>query len=132
MMILGIGIDLISIKRIEELKDQFKEKFLQRIFTENEIKEGSLKSSPEIFFAKRFAAKEAFAKALGLGLGRGVNFSDIEVFNDEFGKPFLRILNNKKDFVLRHFSCDDFVIHLSLSDENSLANAIVIIEGKSK
>lgn len=131
-MILGIGIDLVSIKRIEQLKDQFKEKFLQRIFSENEIKEGSLKASPEIFFAKRFAAKEAFAKALGLGLGRGINFNDLEVYNDKLGKPFLRILNNKSDFVLKHFSCQDFVIHLSLSDEDSLANAIVIIEDKSK
>ncbi len=132
MMILGIGIDLISIKRIEELKDQFKEKFLQRIFTENEIKEGLSKTSSELFFAKRFAAKEAFAKALGLGFGRGINFNDVEVFNDKLGKPFLRILNDKKDFVLKHFSCEDFVVHLSLSDDNSLANAMVIIEGKSK
>ncbi len=127
-MILGIGIDLVSIERIQHLKNQFEKKFLHKVFTENEIAQSEEKSSSAIFLAKRFAAKEAFAKALGLGIGRGINFCDIEVENDELGKPKIKILNDKEGFIKTHFSCDKFAIHLSLSDEKSFANAIVLIE----
>lgn len=130
-MILGIGTDIISIERIEGIKDQFKEKFLQRIFTENEIIFSRKKSSPEIFFAKRFAAKEAFSKAIGLGIGRGIDFTDIEISNDEFGKPEIAILNGKENFIKKHFRCESFAIHLSLSDEKTFASAMVVIEKKS-
>lgn len=127
-MILGIGIDLVTVTRIEELREQFQERFLQKIFTESEVKASRKKSSADLFFAKRFAAKEAFAKALGLGIGRGVNFSDIEVNNDEFGKPEMKILNGKEEFVKKHFNCENLKIHLSITDEKSLASAIVLIE----
>lgn len=134
-MILGTGIDLISVARIEALMKKFPDKFLEKVFTKNEIlaaqkikiSDQNLSSSA-IFFAKRFAAKEAFSKALGLGIGRGINFNDIEVQNDEFGRPKIQILNGKENFLRQHFSCENFSIHLSLSDESSLANAIVIIE----
>ena len=130
-MILGVGIDLVSIKRIQELQSQFKQKFLQKVFTENEVVASQKKFSPEIFLAKRFAAKEAFSKALGLGLGRGINFCDIEIGNDDLGKPQIKILNGKEEFVKKHFHCEDFSIHLSLTDEDSLASAVVLIEKKS-
>jgi holo-[acyl-carrier protein] synthase len=81
-----------------------------------------------LFFSKRFAAKEAFAKAIGLGIGRGIDFLDIEVENNELGKPQIKILNNKEEFLKKHFNCKNFVIHLSLTDENPLAGAYVIIE----
>lgn len=130
-MILGVGIDLVSIKRIQELRSQFKQKFLQKVFTENEVVASQKKFSSEIFLAKRFAAKEAFSKALGLGLGRGINFCDIEIGNDDLGKPQIKILNGKEEFVKKHFRCEDFSIHLSLTDEDSLASAVVLIEKKS-
>lgn len=130
-MILGIGNDVVSIARIEEVENQFKGKFLQRIFTQNEIDFSSKKSSPEIFLAKRFAAKEAFAKAIGLGIGRGINFTDIEITNDEFGKPEIKILNDKENFLKKLFCCESFAIHLSLSDEKTFASAMVVIEKKS-
>jgi len=130
-MILGIGNDVVSIARIEEVKNQFKEKFLQKIFTKNEVDFAKKKSSSDLFFAKRFAAKEAFSKAVGLGIGRGINFTDIEIVNDKFGKPEIKILNNKKDFLKSHFGCEDFAIHLSLSDEKNFASAMVVIEKKS-
>ena len=130
-MILGVGIDLVSIKRIQELRSQFKQKFLQKVFTENEVVASQKKFSSEIFLAKRFAAKEAFSKALGLGLGRGINFCDIEIGNDDLGKPQIKILNGKEEFVKKHFHCEDFSIHLSLTDEDSLASAVVLIEKKS-
>lgn len=127
-MILGIGIDLVSIDRIERVEKKFNEKFLKKIFTENEVICSKEKSNQKIFLAKRFAAKEAFSKAIGLGIGRGVNFIDIETFNDEFGKPKIKILNNKEEFLKRHFCCESFSIHLSISDEKTFASAIVVIE----
>lgn len=136
-MILGIGTDIVYNKRLEKLIPSFEGKFLERVFTQNEI----IKSNQLIdlvrktsFFAKRFAAKEAFAKALGLGIGRGINFSDIEIYNDQFGKPEIKLLNGKEKFVSDHFGCNEFSIKLSLSDEtyesNPLAIAFVIIETK--
>ena len=130
-MILGIGIDLVLVERIEKLISQFKEKFEQKIFTKKEIlRAGKLKvpAKKNLFYAKRFAAKESFSKALGTGIGRGINFCDIEVENDSLGKPKIKILNNKNKFLLEHFKCKKIAIHLSLTDEKSLANAIVIIE----
>ena len=134
-MILGIGTDLISVSRIQNLIFKFKEKFEEKIFTENEInkaqkiKIGDEISSPRAaFYAKRFAAKEAFSKALGLGIGRGVDFKDIEIDNSILGKPTILILNQKEEFIKNHFNCKKFLVHLSLSDENSLASAFVVIE----
>ena len=134
-MIIGIGIDSVSVQRIEKLMNQFKEKFEKKIFTSkeilraNQIQNSSTNSNlRSIFFAKRFAAKEAFSKALGLGIGRGVDFLDIEVENDNFGKPQIKILNGKENFLSQHFGCKNFAIHLSLTDENPLASAFVIIE----
>lgn len=130
-MIFGIGIDLVSIGRIEHLMFQFKEKFAEKIFTTQEvflaskIKDLAQQAS---FYAKRFAAKEAFAKACGLGIGRGIDFKDIEVANDALGKPYIKILNNKEEFLKKHFHCEKFITHLSLTDEPPLAQAMVMIE----
>ena len=130
-MILGVGTDLISVNRIERLITQFQQKFAEKIFTKNEISHAEKLNNPlprALFYAKRFAAKEAFAKAIGLGIGRGVDFKDIEVENDELGKPKIKILNGKKTFLQKHFACEDFSIHLSLTDESSFASAFVVIE----
>ncbi|OFW81405.1 MAG: holo-[acyl-carrier-protein] synthase [Alphaproteobacteria bacterium RIFCSPLOWO2_01_FULL_40_26] len=128
-MILGVGIDLVSVGRIEHLMFQFKEKFPQKIFTKNEILcVEKVKNYSSLFYAKRFAAKEAFAKATGLGIGRGIDFKDIEVENGELGAPKIKILNGKEKFLKQHFNCKNFSVHLSLTDENPLASAIVIIE----
>ncbi len=130
-MILGIGTDLISVKRIEKLIIQFKEKFLQKIFVESEIsKADSIKifEKRTLFYAKRFAAKEAFSKAIGLGIGRGIDFKDIEIGNDNLGKPQIKILNGKEEFLKKHFNCKNFAIHLSLTDEDPIASAFVTIE----
>lgn len=130
-MILGIGIDLVSVGRIEDLVLQFKEKFLKKIFTENEISKAEkikLSANNSLFFAKRFAAKEAFSKALGLGIGRGIDFCDIEIENNDLGQPKIKILNGKEEFLKKYFNCEKFSIHLSLTDENPLASAVVIIE----
>lgn len=129
-MILGIGIDTVSVKRIKELVLKFGEKFENKIFTEAEIikaKNRENASLQALFYAKRFAAKEAFSKALGLGIGRGVDFKDIEIDNDKLGKPIIIILNKKEEFIKQHFVVKNLVVHLSLSDEADNALAMVTI-----
>lgn len=133
-MILGIGIDLVSVSRIEDLMRKFGQKFVQKIFTESEIAKAEKIDFEDdfapraIFYAKRFAAKEAFAKACGLGIGRGVDFCDIEVINDKLGKPLINILNDKEKFLLNHFNVVELKIHLSITDEKPLAQAMVVLE----
>ena len=135
LMIFGIGIDLVSIGRIEHLMFQFKEKFAEKIFTANEILQANKIQATEqnsaqriAFYAKRFAAKESFSKACGLGIGRGIDFRDIEIANDVLGKPYVKILNDKEEFLKKHFHCKKFITHLSLTDELPLAQAMVVIE----
>ena len=132
-MILGIGIDLVSVSRIEDLMHKFGEKFANKIFTIAEIAKAEKFEKnfalQAIFYAKRFAAKEAFAKACGLGIGRGIDFHDIEISNDDLGKPIIKILNNKTEFLHKLFSVEKIQIHLSLTDEQPMAQAMVLLEG---
>lgn len=127
-MIIGVGTDLISVARIEEKILKLGEKFINRIFTKEEIKQASQLQNKSNFYAKRFAAKEAFSKAIGLGIGRGINFLDIEIRNDDLGKPSVKIINNKESFLNDHFAGKKLNFHLSLSDEKNMALATVIIE----
>ncbi|MBU6339602.1 MAG: holo-ACP synthase [Rickettsiales bacterium] len=129
-MIIGIGIDTVSVSRIEKLISESGDNFLKKIFTDSEINKAqskNLTNAKTLFLAKRFAAKEAFSKAIGLGIGRGINFKDIEIDNDKLGKPFINILNQKEEFIKNHFSVKNFVVHLSLSDEADHAIAMVTI-----
>ncbi len=138
-MILGIGVDITSVSRIEHLWQEFGDRFFEKFFTKNE-NEKAMKIKVEqdnflprlAYYAKRFAAKEAFSKACGIGIGRGINFCDIEVNNDELGKPFIAILNQKIDFLHQHFRTEKLSFHLSLSDEMPIAQAFVIIESMDK
>ena len=134
-MILGIGIDFSSVARIKKIITKDEKKFSEKIFSDQEISDSKIKKINEenltnrsMFFAKRYAAKEAFAKALGTGIGRGVNFHDIEIRNNNLGKPEIFIRNKKESFINKHFGCKKFCIHLSLTDEKSIAGAVVIIE----
>ncbi len=129
-MIIGIGTDIVEISRIGESLQRFGEKFESRVFTVNEILIAKEKSNLEMrinYYAKRFAAKEAFSKAIGLGIGRGVDFIDIEIINDEKGKPKIKLMNNARQFLQKHFGFDDFKIDLSLADTKDLAQAFVVI-----
>jgi len=130
-MILGIGIDVVNIKRVSDLLQKFDQKFEDKIFTKKEKEcAAELKNIDKkiAFYAKRFAAKEAFSKACGLGIGRGIDFLDIEISNNEIGKPSINILNDKIEFLKLHFAVAKIEIHLSLTDEEALAQAIVILE----
>lgn len=129
-MIIGIGIDIVKTIRISKLLKEFGNKFENKIFTDNEISIANDKTDLQIkisYYAKRFAAKEAFSKAIGLGIGRGINFTDIEVINDQNGKPKIKLTNNAKEFLQKNFNHNNFRIDLSLTDEEELAQAIVIL-----
>ena len=125
-MVVGLGIDIIDNRRIENTIIKFGLKFKKRCFLDNEIKNSEKRLKQINFFAKRYAAKEACAKALGTGLAKGVFWKDIEVFNDFNGKPFIKLHNKALSLLNKNF---DFPckIELSLSDEKhySIANVII-------
>ncbi len=135
-MILGIGIDLLLNSRLKKLLEKSPQAFLERVFTVKEIEiyqnnfsNRKLFSKQEIgHLAKRFCAKEAFSKAIGTGVGRGINFNDIEIKNDNLGKPYIEVINDKIFFLQNHFDCKKFNIHLTITDQNSISGAVVIIE----
>ena len=124
-MILGIGIDIVSVARIEALRSRYGERFIRRIFTGNEAGYCLAKADPDTHLAARFAAKEAAAKALGTGLLKGVGFSDIEIVNVE-GPPVLVLHNQARSLAERMGASR---MHVSISHEQLHAVAIVIMEG---
>ncbi len=129
-MILGTGCDIVCTSRIKALADKSNSKLFAKILDDQElqmINEVDTQKSI-LFLAKRFAAKEAFSKALGLGIGRGVNFKDIIVKNDPYGKPYIEKTDHLDRFVKNHFSCKDYSIHLTISDEKEYCIAFCIIE----
>jgi len=125
-MIIGIGIDIIDIDRVKRIADEYGDDMITRIFTEDEIEYCKSKANHEINFAGRFAAKEAFLKALGSGLRSGINWSDIEILRDEFGKPVLFLSGTAKKHTekLRVVGA-----HLSISHTAEYAVAVVVLEG---
>ena len=126
MKILGIGVDIIENKRIK--KSIKNHKFKDRIYSLKEQKLSSLSKNKVGYFSKRFAAKEAFAKALGTGFRNNLNFKDIEVINDKFGKPYY--IKNKKisKIVQNNFKVKNFNCFLSISDEKDYSTAFTIIQ----
>jgi holo-[acyl-carrier protein] synthase len=132
-MILGLGSDLIDIRRIEQTIERHGERFLGRIFTEVERQKSDKRAQRAASYAKRFAAKEACAKALGTGLRRGVFWRDMGVINLPGGKPTLKLTGG----ALRRLhemtpAGHDAVIDLSITDDFPLAQAIVIISAAAK
>jgi holo-[acyl-carrier protein] synthase len=135
-MIIGIGIDLISNQRVKSLLEKQPSRFINKIFTSQEIIDFKQKFGENFkinndninFFAKKFACKEAFSKAIGTGIGRGIDFKDIEIFNNELGKPHIRIINDKLAVLEKIIGYKNLNIHLTISDEKSISIAMVIIE----
>ena len=127
-MILGLGSDLIDIRRVEQSIERFGERFLDRIFTDVERAKSDRRANRAASYAKRFAAKEACSKALGTGLNRGVYWRDMGVVNLPGGKPTMRLTNG----ALRRLqeitpAGMTAVIDVSITDDFPLAQAIVII-----
>lgn len=124
-MIIGIGSDIARIARFEQAMARHGPRFSQRILSHQERLHLTDAARPAAYLAKRFAAKEAFVKALGLGLRQGMRWTQIEVLNDALGKPVLRLSGTA-----RALSNQAGVsrLHVSLSDESSHALAFVILE----
>jgi len=128
MNILGNGVDIIKNSRI---KKSIKNKnFIKRIFSSYEINESRNLKNKEKFFAKRFAAKEAFVKSIGTGFRKGINFNDISVKNNSLGKPKIYLNYKIKNFLIKKFKFKKFEVFLSLSDEKDHSIAFVIISKK--
>ncbi|MFO7891883.1 MAG: holo-ACP synthase [bacterium] len=127
-MIYGIGTDLIETGRFKEKLNKNDEKIFTRLFSAKEIaycRKGAQKSAQARCFAARFAAKEAFVKALGMGLRKGLRWTDIEIINNSSGKPLIHVYNKAdrtvKDKEIRN-------IHVSISHARNHASAMVILE----
>ena len=128
MNIIGNGVDIIKNSRIN---NSLKIKgFLKRIFTEKEIKQGKKLKNKINFYAKRFAAKEAFVKAIGTGFRSDINFIDIEIKNYKNGKPYISLSKKLKNFLQKKFKIQKYKVFLSLSDEKDYSIAFVVIDKK--
>ena len=126
MKILGIGVDIIQNKRIKaSIRNH---KFKDRIFSSKELKLSSYSKNKIGFFSKRFAAKEAFAKALGTGFRNNLNFKDIEIMNDKLGKPYYAKTKKITNIIKKEFKVNNFNFFLSISDEKEYSTAFAIIE----
>ena len=125
-MIRGIGVDIVKVDRIERAVERWGDRFLKRIFAAAEIERCQQRARPAQCLALRFAAKEAFAKALGLGMRKGLRWRDIEVVHDHLGKPDL-LLHNQAQRLLEAMEASR--TWLSLSDERESAVAVVVLEG---
>ena len=126
MKILGIGVDIIENNRI---KNSIKNSnFLKRVYSAKELSQSKLSKNKTNFFAKRFAAKEALAKAIGSGFRNNLNFSDIEIINDKMGKPYYLENNKIKSLIKKKFNVKNFECFLSLSDEKKYSTAFTIIQ----
>lgn len=128
-MIIGLGNDLSDIRRIEKTLEKFGERFTHRCFTEVERRKSENRAQRAASYAKRFAAKEACAKALGTGLRAGVFWRDMGVVNLPGGKPTLSLTGGAKARLdAMTPKGHDAVIHVSLTDEPPYAQAFVVIE----
>ena len=128
-MIYGVGTDIVSIKRIQEILNKNRDGFINRVLTEHERALFANKADSAAFCAKRFAAKEAFSKALGTGIGRVVSFQDLTVRKNENGKPYF-VPSEKLRLYLQEKGIKQG--HLSISDESLYALAFVVLEFESE
>ena len=131
-MILGVGIDLVNIERIRKILNRFGNRFERRVFSDLEIERSRRKFDPSASYAKRWAAKEACSKALGVGLRMGISWKDMHVINLKSGQPQLKIDGKAKD-VLRKITPKGYIpkINVSLRDDYPWAKSMVIIEAIS-
>ncbi len=127
MAILGTGIDIVENYRLKAILLKKKYNFKKKIFTINEVAYCSKKSDSISCYAKRFAAKEAFVKALGIGFRKNINFKDIEIVNNTYGKPYMSINKKITNKIKTLFKVKKFKILLSISDEKKYSIASVII-----
>ena len=125
MKIYGIGTDIVSVDRIKKtLKNK---NFLNRLFCKEEILKCNKLFNSNNCYAKRFAAKEAFSKALGTGISKGISFNEIIILNKKSGKPYITLSGQTKKIIESKFKKKKIKVSLSLSDETKYAVAFVTI-----
>ena len=126
MKVLGIGVDIVKNSRIK--KSILNKSFLYRVFTNEEILISKNTKNKSSYFAKRFAAKEAFSKSLGTGFRDNFNFKDISVINDKLGKPSFFISKKIKNLIKKKYKTNSFNFFLSISDEKNYSVAFVVFQ----
>ncbi|WWO99603.1 MAG: holo-ACP synthase [Candidatus Dasytiphilus stammeri] len=126
MGIIGLGMDIIDIIRIANLVEKFGDKLAKRILCDQELLHYQSSRYPVRFLAKRFVAKEAAVKAFGTGMSNGITYKHFSIYNDRYGKPYLKYKNILTCLVAKDFEIKS--IHLSITDEKFYACATVIIE----
>lgn len=124
--IVGMGVDMVEISRMHTLYHTYGARFLKRIYTPHEQERALRQADPVPSLAKRFAAKEAFSKALGTGFGQTLKWTQVGVVNDALGRPQLWFSEELKAFLTQQWG--DFQCHLSLSDTRDIASATVLVE----
>jgi holo-[acyl-carrier protein] synthase len=125
-MIIGTGVDLVQISRIDRMMKRWGDRFIRRVFTKDEAALCLERPRPASALALRFAAKEAFSKAVGLGMRKGIRWRDIEVYHHSSGKPGLRLWGPSREISRQKGATH---VHLSLSDEGQYGIAMVVLEG---
>ncbi len=132
-MIIGIGTDMCDIRRIENSIEKFGERFINKIFTEKEQAYCDAKSGRAAYYAKRFAAKEAVAKALAREETGALSWKDVEVRNDPSGRPTIHLYRQAKERLESHLPKGlEAITHISLTDDYPYAMAFAIIEAHSR
>ena len=125
MKFFGVGTDIVNVNRIS--KSIKKVKFLNKVFDTVEIKKCKKLKNASNCYAKRFAAKEAFSKAIGLGISQGIKFKEIIVHNNKYGKPSIKLMGKTKKITLKFIDKKRINIFLSLTDDKPFAIATVVI-----
>ena len=128
MKILGIGVDVIENKRIHTLINN--KSFIKRTFGKKEVFLSKKILNKTSYFAKRFAAKESFAKSLGTGFRNGLNFKDIEILNNKIGKPYFLKSKKINEIIKKKFRTQNYDLFLSISDEKDYSVAFTILQTK--
>jgi len=126
MKIIGVGVDIVDNRRIK--KSIRNKQFISRIFSKKEINQSKKISNKTNYFSKRFAAKESLSKALGTGFRKGLNFKDISIVNDRYGKPRYELNNKLKKLIYSKLKVKEIKISLSLADEKKYSIAFSVIQ----
>ncbi len=128
MKILGIGVDIVENIRIHKSIKNIG--FIKRVFSSSEILLARKITNKKSYYSKRFAAKEAFSKAIGTGFRDNLNFKDITIINDKLGKPSFAVTDKIKKIIKKQFKTTSFDFFLSISDEKKYSIAYVILQKK--
>ena len=126
MKILGIGVDVIQNKRIKSLIKN--KNFIKRTFGKKEVQLSKKIANKDLYYAKRFAAKESFAKAIGSGFRNNLNLKDIEILNDKLGKPYFFKSIKIDNIIKKKFNITKYNLFLSISDEKDYSVAFTILQ----